>query len=203
LSPDTAFTELRLSTRAEHDRIEQILRLTEPMSLARYAQVMSGFEAFLRTWEPRVRAALPARLQPWFEERRRGGFARADVDWLQSVAGVAPTRLEAHAAARLPLDQLAQAMGSLYVIEGSALGGRVIAPRLAQTLDLVPGRGASYFHGFGDETGAMWRDFRTQAALELGGSGQATALACQSAKDTFGALIDLFESLGLVAQPGR
>ena len=195
MSSENALAELRLTTRSEHERIERILRLDQPMSLERYGAILCGFDAFLRAWEPRIHAALPERLQPWFRARRRGGFASADVEWLRAVANVAPVPMTAGLAATLPLGDPAEAMGSLYVIEGSALGGRVIAPQLKRLLGLDQGCGASYFHGFGGETGAMWANFRAQAALEIGGSSRDTVSACQSAKRTFAALIELFAPL--------
>ena len=195
MSSENALAELRLTTRAEHDRIENILRLTEPMTLERYATILCGFDAFLRAWEPRIHAALPERLQGWFRPRRRGGFASADVEWLRAVAGIEPVPMTAGLAATLPLRDLADVLGSLYVIEGSALGGRVIAPQLKRTLGLDQGRGASYFHGFGGETGVMWSNFRVLASLEIGESSRDTVRACQSAKRTFAALIELFEPL--------
>lgn len=201
LSSDIALAELRLTTRAEHDRIEHILRLDEAMPLERYGAILSGFDAFLRVWEPRIHDALPQRLQPWFRARRRGGFASADVEWLRAVGNVAAVPMNARLAASLPLGDLAEVMGSLYVIEGSAMGGRVIAPQLKRTLGLGQGRGASYFHGFGGEAGAMWANFRLLAALEIGDSSRNTLRACQSAKRTFGALIELFAPLAPVPEP--
>jgi len=195
LSSETVLAELRLTTRAEHDRIDNLLRLTEPMTLQRYGAIMCGFDAFLRVWEPRIHAALPERLQGWFRLRRRGGFASADVEWLRAVACVEPVPAAAHMAATLPLRDLADVMGSLYVIEGSALGGRVIAPQLRKSLGLDQGRGASYFHGFGGETGVMWANFRVLAALEVGESSRHVVRACNSARRTFAAMIDLFEPL--------
>jgi heme oxygenase len=195
LSSETALAELRLTTRADHDRIERILRLDEPMPLARYATILGGFDAFLRTWEPRIHAALPERLQSWFRARWRGGFASADVEWLRSVGGVRMPAVDAPGAASLPLTDLADVLGSLYVIEGSALGGRVIAPLLKRTLGLGQGSGASYFHGFGGDTAAMWSNFRVLASLEIGDSAHDVVQACKSARRTFGALIDLFAPL--------
>jgi len=195
LSPANALAELRRTTRDEHDRIEHLLRLTEPMPLARYATILSGFGAFLRAWEPRVLAALPERLRPWYEPRRRARLASADVDWLVRAAGQTPRAMNVDAALVLPLVDAAQAFGSLYVIEGSALGGRVIEPLLKKTLGLERGHGASYFHGFGEETGAMWSDFRAVAAREIGDSPEAVAAACQSARRSFAALLELFASL--------
>jgi len=201
LSSENALAELRLTTRAEHDRIENILRLTEPMALERYGAVLCGFDAFLRIWEPRIHAALPERLQGWFRARRRGGFASADVEWLRSVEGIAPVSMAAPLAATLPVGDLAEVLGSLYVIESSALDGRVIAAHLKRTLGLGQGRGASYFHGFGGETGVMWNNFRVLASLEIGESSRNTVRACQGAKRTFAALIELFAPLAPVAEP--
>ena len=70
------------------------------MPLERYGTILCGFDAFLRTWEPRIHAALPERLQAWFRARRRGGFASADVEWLRAVAGVAPGADGRHAGRR-------------------------------------------------------------------------------------------------------
>lgn len=195
VSTELVLSELRLQTGAEHDRLERVLQLEEPMPLARYAAIIAGFDAFLRAWEPRVQAALPPRLQPWFRARRRGGFAAADLQWLRDVAGETAPAPDVSAVAHLPLDALPQVLGSIYVIEGSALGGRVVAPRLKATLGLVPGRGASYFHGFGGATGEMWRDFRVLAALEIGESAPAVSRACRSARRTFGVLLELFAPL--------
>ncbi len=195
MSSENALAELRLTTRAEQARVEDILRLTEPMTLARYATIMSGFDAFLRVWEPRIHDALPARLQQWFRTRRRGGLASADVEWLRAVEGVETVAPSAHLAATLPFGDLAEVLGSLYVIEGPALGSPAIAPRLKATLGLGAGHGASYFHGFGGETAAMWANFRVLASLEIGDSPRNTMHACQSAKRTFAALIELFAPL--------
>ena len=201
MSSENALAELRLTTRAEHDRIENILRLAEPMPLERYGAILCGVDAFLRVWEPRIHAALPERLQAWFRARRRGGFTSADVEWLRSVEGIEPVPMAAHLAATLPLGDLAEVLGSLYVIESSAPGGRVIAPHLKRTLGLGQGRGASYFHGFGGETGVMWNNFRVLASLEIGESSRDTVRACQSARRTFAALIDLFAPLAAPAEP--
>jgi heme oxygenase len=201
VSTENALAELRLTTRAEHDRFDHILRLNEPMTLERYAAIVCGFDAFLRVWEPRIHAALPDRLHGWFRTRRRGGFASADVEWLRSVAGIDPVPASAKQAAAIPLGDLAAVLGSVYVIEGAALGGRGITPQLKRTLGLGQGRGASYFHGFGGETGVMWNNFRVLASLEIGDSSRAAVRACQSAKRTFAALIDLFAPLAEGAGP--
>jgi heme oxygenase len=190
VSSDIALDELRQTTRAKHERLERVLSPREPLTLERYGAILSGFDAFLRVWEPRIHAALPERLQPWFRTRRRGGFASADVEWLRSVAHIEPSPTNAMRTAALPLGDLAETMGSLYAIESSALVGRVIAPGLKPTLGLGQGHGASFFHGFGGETAAMWANFRILAALEIGDTSRARLRACQSAQRTYAALLD-------------
>jgi heme oxygenase len=54
---------------------------------------------------------------------------------------------------------LASAMGTIYVIEGSTLGGRVIVKRVMEQLKLTPQNGCSYYFGYGAETGAKWKGF--------------------------------------------
>ncbi|MBX3619626.1 MAG: biliverdin-producing heme oxygenase [Rhizobacter sp.] len=184
--------ELRARTRAEHAQIEALLRLTEPMSLARYAGIVGGFHEFLLRWEPRLAAALPPHLRDWCDARRRSAFAADDLQHLHRRTPAA-TAEAAHAAVEsLGLSDTASALGSMYVIEGSALGGQVIEPLLHRHLGPTAERGARYFHGHGEATGAMWRDFRSVIARELGSSDAAVHQACSAARRTFRGLASLF-----------
>lgn len=51
------------------------------------------------------------------------------------------------------------AAGTLYVIEGSALGGRILSRRLRESLGFDGACGGRYFHGHGAETGVRWTSF--------------------------------------------
>ena len=53
------------------------------------------------------------------------------------------------------------AFGVLYVIEGSSLGGRVIYKHVNKQLGYDKDSGAAYFAGYGEETGALWKNFMT------------------------------------------
>lgn len=50
-------------------------------------------------------------------------------------------------------------LGALYVIEGSALGGRVLAKGLDRLLGSGEPAGRRFFEGHGSLTGTHWRDF--------------------------------------------
>lgn len=51
------------------------------------------------------------------------------------------------------------ALGILYVIEGSSLGGRFILKNIIMVSGLDKGMGISYFKGYGDKTGSYWKSF--------------------------------------------
>lgn len=51
------------------------------------------------------------------------------------------------------------AMGIMYVIEGSTLGGRVLYKNIEKHLGYNNDKGAAYFAGYGDKTGSNWKNF--------------------------------------------
>ena len=53
-----------------------------------------------------------------------------------------------------------QAFGALYVIEGSTLGGKVIAKMMQRQMEMDAKEGFSFFHGYGDETESRWASFK-------------------------------------------
>lgn len=176
--------QLRAATRDHHARIDRLMDLRRMRDRRHYAEVLRVLDAFLATWEPAVAAALPARWHGWLQARSRRPFLRADLHAL----GIAAAREAATAPA---LRGTAAAWGSLYVMEGSALGGQVITRSLAEA-GLRPESGGAYFHGWGDATGTMWREFRTLLEAQLADP-RAAAEACDAACRTFDTLTDLLE----------
>ena len=155
-------------------------RLQDP---SHYARVLRVLDAFLAGWEPAVAAALPAPWQEWLRARSRRAFLQHDLRML----GVAP----APAARTGALGSEAAAWGSVYVMEGSALGGQFIARTLAHD-GVTPATGGAYFHGWGGATAGMWREVRGLLAAHLG-SPAAVAQACDAACVTFDTLSHLLE----------
>lgn len=51
------------------------------------------------------------------------------------------------------------ALGMLYVLEGSTLGGRFILKNIQENLGLNEEKGVSYFSGYGNKTGSYWKNF--------------------------------------------
>ena len=71
--------------------------------------------------------------------------------------------------------------------EGSTLGGVLICHHLTGSLKVVPGAGASFFHGNGPDTAARWRRF---------GSALEQAASEQNEQQIMDAAIETFETLG-------
>jgi heme oxygenase len=178
-----ALATLRRATRVHHDRIDALMDLRRMQDRAHYARVLGVFDAFLAGWDPAGAAALPARWHPWLRARSRRPFLLQDLRALGAAPGPA-----AHIP---PFAGPASAWGSVYVMEGSALGGQFITRSLAQA-GLHPARGAAYFHGWGEATGSMWREARAIIAGELD-SEAALAHACACARLTFDSLSGLLE----------
>ena len=143
LTPATPLSQrLREETRAEHDAIEAALdwerRAGSPDSYSCWLERLWGFHV---DWEPQVAALLHT------DEFARLAAITGD---LARLGVLAPDTLPRPAP--LPLAGAAEALGSLYVVEGSMLGGQVIARAVETRLGFRPA-----YHGAG---AAGWRAFR-------------------------------------------
>ena len=184
--PET-LAALREATAAAHDAIDRQLQLGADLALDRYVRILQGFEGFLSAWEPAVAAVVAPGQRAWFSGRSRLAFLRQDL------AVLAPGATPVPAPMLPPLPNPSAAFGAMYVLEGSALGGQVIARRVAERFGFDARRGAAYFHGFGDRTGGLWREFRERLEAEVGPARRGDA--CAAAVATFDALRQHFEAV--------
>jgi heme oxygenase len=154
-----ALAALREATREQHASIEHVLPLMQPgLRIGSYRRIL---EAFLGFYAP-LEAALAQ-----LARRVPGAISlegRFKVPWLQDdlrALSVPESELAAIPECRdVPvIDSTPRALGCMYVLEGATLGGQLIAPRLKEYLGLAPGKGATFFAGYGASTGAMWRSF--------------------------------------------
>lgn len=143
--------ELRARTAQAHARLETRLDLlAEPLDRDRFRRVLRAFHAFHQAWEPAVAACAAG---AWVAPRLallEEDLAALDAD------GLSPP----FTAAAALTSTAGRAWGSVYVMEGSALGGQVIGRALQQAA-WSPAGGLRYFNPHGAKTGARWRAFRT------------------------------------------
>ncbi|WP_091931717.1 biliverdin-producing heme oxygenase [Blastococcus sp. DSM 46786] len=181
---DDVLRALRTGTAGEHQLLEDTLDLLDPeLDRARLAHVlglMHGFwtaaERGLDEWAAH-HPADAARVD-WAHRRRAGLFA-ADLATLGApVPGAAP---------ELPaVPGTDEALGRLYVLEGSTLGGTFIDRHLA-ALPRLAGVRLRAFSPYGGETGAMWAAYRRVARAHVAAGGDAERVL-GAARDAFRAL---------------
>lgn len=59
-----------------------------------------------------------------------------------------------------PISSHAEALGAMYVMEGSTMGGKTIARMIEGQAGINGPSGFSFFNGYGEETGRMWEEFK-------------------------------------------
>ena len=171
---------LRDGTRAAHAQLEAMPGMARLLSAelthTDYVwalQCLRNFHLGLR----RAVSPFAPRFAP-FDARGSAGLdaLTADLAWFDSTAAAQP------ASVPVPADALS-ALGTLYVLEGSALGGRVIGRAVAVSLGVSPGFGGSFFCGVTADAARMrWLDFTSLLARastwpEAGGATRAVEAA--------------------------
>lgn len=154
-------TLLRAKTGAAHQAIEQALALTDPsLTQIKYLHRIKQFYSFYKPLESRL-LDLSSEISPWLDIRNRQKTAFLEAD-LRSMGQSMPSIGEPLAlCTALPqLNSPAECFGCLYVLEGATLGGVVISNHIRETLGVTPETGGLFFHGYGERTGEMWREFR-------------------------------------------
>ncbi len=151
---------LRRRTRCEHDAIERSVPLmSDSVTVGAYTRTIERFYGFWQPMEERLRATLGLRECGFnLSEREKARLLALDLRSL-SVGDVASLPL----CADLPdVSDVTSAFGCLYVIEGATLGGQIINRHLRARLNVTPESGGRFFHGYGAETGLMWKAFCSQ-----------------------------------------
>jgi len=94
----------------------------------------------------------------------------------------------------LPINDKYQALGAFYVLEGSTLGGAVIARTLKKNENLTDIDTYHFYGCYGEEVGMRWKQF-CQVLLNEGQETENQDKMVKSASDTFDAMSSLFMAL--------
>lgn len=201
-------SRLRSATAPAHERVEGRLFPSSLDDLASYR----GMLAVLLTLHEPLEHAFAA--EPGFadlgidlDERRKVSSLRHDLAGLDARLAVPEPRpapaltAAAPAVPPTPLTSLPAALGAFYVLEGSTLGGRFLLPEVRARLGDVP---TSFFAGYGDRTGRMWKQTRTalvRGVTEAPHPPSAERALVAGADATFTRLDALLDSVGWTGGP--
>lgn len=186
-----AVRALRAATAGSHARLDCGLRLAMPgagrHTYARYAAAMWGWmqpvEAAVWSgpWPDGVSVPLRAVKSRWLEEdllrARQQGFLEGEI---------------ARRDHRFPFLSLAGRIGYAYVTESLMLGAQALRARVAPTLHPWPAR---FLVGYGDDSGALWREFVAVIDAELD-TGARIEEATRCAARAFESLESWFQAQG-------
>jgi heme oxygenase (biliverdin-IX-beta and delta-forming) len=154
------FQQLYAATKPAHRALERNLNLLkQPVSAVRIEQALKRFLGFHLVWESGFGDS--GVFAPIMMNRGRGRFAASDL----AALGLPPEEI-----ARIPVCEAAAelhrcaeiTMGSLYVLEGSTLGGEVIAKALRGE-PWMPPQGLQYFSPPNRHARSDWNQLKTWA----------------------------------------
>lgn len=181
-------TTLRQRTREQHARLDAAIDFgSKDLSRERYAAFLAGVLDVVCTLEPALESWLGPLPGP-----SRSACLRADLASLGISNGRVPQAT--HAA-----NNLAAAHGCAYVLEGSALGGLVLAP--AVEAQLGTGAPTSYLRLRGTNTPRAWRAW-LERLREYGATATSEEVdaACAAACRTFDAYASSLKLRGALRQ---
>lgn len=154
---DDILTALRAATGVAHQQLEDAVKIeTRVADRASYTRLLQSFLGFYRPLEARLAA-----LDGW----ERHGFdwsVRRKTPWLEAdlqALGIDAAAVNAlpDCLALPPVNNHAQGLGCLYVLEGATLGGRQITALLQGSS--IPPDARRFFGSYGAQTGTRWREF--------------------------------------------
>lgn len=145
-------TNIKDATKTAHLNLEKkvIEKLKGIRSNADYADFLSYFYAYFSVVEKAIAPFITEQLLPDYKERRNSIYLKNDIEELggqtEEVLPITPPQITS---------QL-QALGALYVMEGSIMGGSIIIKMLEKGGIT---KGISFFSGYGEATVQKWSVF--------------------------------------------
>jgi heme oxygenase len=148
--------KLKENTKTAHIELEKVLvqKIKAIRAVDDYLEILVYFYRFF--------APLEKAVFPQFKETLPDATKRRKAAWImEDIQFFKPSCQPIHSPLSNPgITSLPQAIGALYVMEGSSLGGQVICKMVAQKLDVSQAEGFNFFSGYGEETLPMWDNFK-------------------------------------------
>jgi len=147
---------LKEHTRIPHAELEKMLigKIKGARTSSDYSSLLHLFYGFYKPLEEKMERYLSDAHVPDYASRRKSAAIQHDLCLLDE-------RTNEKLCNDLPeIDSVARSLGVLYVLEGSTLGGNIIAKMLAGNLRGISLQAFSFFNGYGEQTTSMWTSFK-------------------------------------------
>lgn len=160
MEPTAFLQQLRSKTAHSHQLIEQNsisqLLMGQSVTITQYALYLSRMYNFVYGFEKMVFPLLNQYKLLQLDDRRKSHLIQADLTMMNHSAVqpfVNDELFSAH------YQTVSAALGGMYVLEGSTLGGQIISKHLSKILgDSVAGK-TTYLMAYTGQTGSMWKIF--------------------------------------------
>jgi heme oxygenase len=144
---------LRRETARDHEAVEGTMPLMSPgLKREEYIVCLQRMYGVVSGWEETAIIVAPEWMRGLLVARQRKHLLELDLACIDATGSVRRPVLPR-------VSSEAGLLGLMYVMEGSTLGGQLIARQVEETLGLEAGYGNAYFRGHGQQTGAMWEEF--------------------------------------------
>lgn len=177
--------QLRANTSLSHTRLEALAIsqaiVSAELTKKQYATYLSLMHDVIRDVEDFVFPVISNNITD-IEQRQKVGWLESDFQAMSLVPSQKPTPFQGRF--NVPF-----ALGVMYVLEGSTLGGRVILKNVEKSLGFNPENGARYFAGYGNSTGSYWKNFLEMILRYEADSGETEAII-QGATFAFDAIYE-------------
>jgi heme oxygenase len=172
---------LREATETLHQDLERILipRVKQTNTPPEYISLLKLFYGYYYPLEQHIAAHLDTSFPGGFEQRRKASLLLQDI----AVINGAPAEPPPLCTDIPEITDACQALGALYVLEGSTLGGQVISQIITKNIPDIS-KALSFFEGYGANTQIMWDSF-VHYLDGYNGTDAQKARLIQSAADTF------------------
>ncbi|HEV7381234.1 MAG TPA: biliverdin-producing heme oxygenase [Dyadobacter sp.] len=183
---DIFLSNLRAATAASHKGLEDNERskgiLSPEISIQIYQEYLAKMYGVVAGCERDVYPILSGLFQD-LEERKKAHLILKDLQ----VTGMDQHNIDQLNIHTFTPANVAEALGIMYVLEGSTLGGKVLFRHVHKVLGLDENSGAAFFWGYGTETGPKWKSF-VSAFADYAIQNEAQQNVIQGATDCFTAV---------------
>ncbi len=147
--------QLKNETKEAHQLLERLLipYIKQTNTIEAYIRLLQMFYGYMKPVEALIDEHIAKEEIPFYSSRRKALSLLHDLTYwkhndLPPLADELPEITNHY-----------QALGAMYVFEGSTLGGSIINKILMENLGKDSQEGFSFYNGYGDETREMWTSF--------------------------------------------
>ena len=152
------FDVVKKETKTHHQSVEKVLvkELKDLKSLNDYGNLLKRLYQFYVPIENDLQNIISTEIVEDIQQRKHNHRLLKDIKDIDSSYNENPENKH------LEINDLSYALGVMYVIEGSTMGGQIISKMLQKNLDLQNENMTSYFNSYGNESMQMWTLFKNQ-----------------------------------------